>query len=291
VAISSNSRTDTSTERLLMPYFQANDGTSLFYRDWGTGLPVLFVSSAGLSSDMWQYQMVGLNEAGLRCVAYDRRGHGRSDDPGRGFDADTLADDLASLLHHLDLRAVVLVGHSMGSAEVIRYLTRHGDSRVSRIALVAASLPFLLKTEDNPDGVEAAAAEAVRAGWRTDLPQWVTDNAAAFFGEGLPGCETSILLQEWLLRDLLSTSLQAAIECNRNVVFGTDYRAEMRTVAVPTLIIHGDKDASCPLEITGAKAAELVPNNRLVVYENAPHGLFLTHVDQLNEDLVTFVKS
>lgn len=274
-----------------MPHFRASDDTRLFYRDWGTGSPVVFVSSAGLSSDMWQYQMLGLTEAGLRCVAYDRRGHGRSDDPGSGYTPDVLADDLAALLDQLDLRDVTLVGHSMGSAEVVRYLTRHGDARVSRIVLVGATTPFLHKTADNPDGVDGAAAEAVRASWRTDLPRWVTDNAAAFFGEGLAGCTTSPRLQEWLLRDLTRTSLQAAVECNRNVVFEADYRADVRAISIPTLLIHGDSDASCPLEITGAKTAELVPHSRLVVYANAPHGLFLTHVRRLNEDLLAFVTS
>ncbi|HEX3926245.1 MAG TPA: alpha/beta hydrolase [Streptosporangiaceae bacterium] len=272
-----------------MTYFQASDGTSLFYRDWGTGRPVLFVSSWGFSSAMWQYQMIALAEAGLRCIAYDRRGHGRSDDPGRGYTADALADDLAGLIDHLDLRELTLVGHSMGGAEIIRYLTRHGDDQIGGIALVAAALPFPRRTADNPDGIDDAAAEEVRRAWKRDLPGWVAQNAAPFFGVGFPGCDTSPALQDWAVRELGQASLQALVECNKAAI-ETDFRAEMREVRVPALIIHGDRDVSCPVEITGTKSARLIPHGRLVVYENAPHGIYLTHRDRLCRDLLDFAK-
>jgi non-heme chloroperoxidase len=272
-----------------MPRFQTADHTDLFYREWGDGDPVLFVSSAAVSSDWWQYQMLHLAEHGFRCVAYDRRGHGRSDDPGHGYDYDTLAGDLAALVEHLDLNDVTLVGHSMGGAEIVRYLTRHGADRVARIALVSATLPFLLQTDDNPDGFPLVAVEQVRAGWTRDYARWMDENAAAFFGEGLPGCEVSSGLREWAIRDMSRTSLQAVFECNRAVV-GTDFRPELAEVAVPTLVIHGDHDVSAPFELTGARTAQLVPGAELTVYTDAAHGLLFTHTDRLNDDLRGFAK-
>jgi non-heme chloroperoxidase len=271
-----------------MPFVDTRDHTSLLYRDWGTGKPVLFISSWALSSDMWQYQMVNLIDQGLRCIAYDRRGHGRSDDPGRGYDYDTLADDLAALIEHLDLHDVTLVAHSMAGGEVVRYLTRHGAGRVAGIVLLAATLPFPLKTSDNPDGIDGSLAEAVRASWKQDFTRWVAANRAPFFGEGLPGCDVSPAVQDWLVRDLEHASLQALVECNR-ATFETDFRAEMRAITVPTLIVHGDSDAGAPVALTGQKSAQLIPGSRLVVYENAPHGLFLTHRERLNADLLAFV--
>jgi non-heme chloroperoxidase len=264
------------------------DRHSLFFRDWGAGAPVLFCSSLGLSSCQFQYQMIHLADHGFRVIAYDRRGHGRSDDPGRGYDYDTLADDLATLIEHLDLHDVTLVGHSMAGGEIVRYLTRHGDARVARIALVSATLPFPLKTATNPAGVDASLFAAVTEQWRHDYGQWITDNTAAFFGDGLPGCSVSQPIRDWTIADLLSTSPIARFQCNRAVI-ETDFRAELREINTPTLIIHGDRDASIPVEISGALQAELIPGSRLIIYENAPHGLYLTHVDQLNADLASFV--
>lgn len=271
-----------------MPFVETHDRTRLFYRDWGEGKPVLFVSSWALSSEMWQYQMVNLTGHGLRCIAYDRRSHGRSDDPGRGFDYDTLADDLAALIAYLDLHDVTLVGHSMGGGEVVRYLTRHGSERVAGIVLLAATLPFPLKTADNPGGLDGSMVEKVRASWTEDFTRWVDANRGPFFGEGLPGCDVSASTQDWLIRQLLGASLQALVECNRAVV-ETDFRAELRSIGVPTLIVHGDTDASAPIDMTGRRSAALIPGSRLVVYENAPHALFLTHRERLNHDLLGFV--
>ncbi|TVT54649.1 alpha/beta hydrolase [Amycolatopsis rhizosphaerae] len=272
-----------------MPYFDAADGTRLFYRDWGTGQPVLLLASWGFGSAMWQHQMIHLADAGFRCLALDRRGHGRSDDPGSGYEFDTLADDVAALLDRLDLGQVTLVGHSMGGAEIVRYLTRHGTGRVKGVAMVAAALPFLLKTTDNPQGVDGTAAEEVRRGWRADLTRWLTHNAPPFFGAGLPGCEVSPGQQEWLLGMMTEASLKALVDCNKALT-ETDFRAEVAAITVPALIVHGDHDASTPLELTGERIADLVPHARFVVYENAPHGLFLTHREQLNEDLLAFAK-
>ena len=262
---------------------RTRDGAALYHRAWGAGAPIVFVHSWSMNSDMWRGQMLDLAARGARCIAYDRRGHGSSSDPGRGYDYDTLADDLAAVIEAYDLTGVTLVGHSMGCAEIVRYLTRHGASRVKGIVLLAPTTPFLLKTEDNPYGVDLAMFEAVRATWRADFPKWMEDNAPPFFRP-----ETSAATVRWLLAMTDRVSLQAAIECNHAVV-ETDFRAELPRIDVPTLIIQGDADASGPVEITGAPTAALVPGAELKVYEGAPHGLFVTDAARVNDDLAAFM--
>jgi non-heme chloroperoxidase len=264
-------------------FIERTDGTALFYRDWGAGQPIVFVASAGLPSGMWSYQMLPLVQAGYRCIAFDRRGHGRSSDPGRGYDFDTLADDLAAVLQTLDLRDVVLVGHSMGCAEITRYLTRHGTGRVARVALIAPTTPFLLKTPDNPQGVDEAVFEQLRAGWLLDYPQWLAANARPFV---VP--ETSDALIQWVIGMMLQTSLQAVLECNVAVT-GTDFRDELKRIDLPVLIVHGTADQSAPIDLTGRPTAKLLPYGELQVYPGAPHGVFLTHIERLNADLLRFV--
>jgi pimeloyl-ACP methyl ester carboxylesterase len=266
------------------PFIVTRDGASLFYKDWGNGKPIVFVHSWATNSDMWQYQMIHLTGQGLRCVAYDNRGHGRSSDPGQGYDYDTLAGDLAAALERLNLREVTIVGHSMGCGVVVRYLSRHGARRIARAALVAPTTPFILKTEDNPDGVDGRIFERLRAMWSKDFPKWLSDNARPFFSP-----ETSPEMIQWGLRMGMQTSLKAVIDCNRAVT-NTDFRAELPKITVPTLIIHGDADVSAPLELTARKTARLIPGSQLKVYEGAPHGLFITHMDRLNRDLHDFIK-
>ena len=162
-----------------MQTIKTNDGTRLYIKEWGNGAPVVFVHSWALNSDMWQYQTAEFAEHGLRCITYDRRGHGHSDQPSSGYDTDTLADDLAMVMNSLDVSNATLVGHSMGCGEIVRYLSRHGAKRVARIVLLAPTTPFLKQTPDNPEGIPAAAFEAVRATWSTDFPKWVEDNARA----------------------------------------------------------------------------------------------------------------
>jgi non-heme chloroperoxidase len=188
----------------------------------------------------------------------------------------------------LDLRGITLVTHSMASGEAVRYLSRHGAALVDRLVLLAPTTPFPLKTPDNPDGVDADFFADRRDEWRRDFAQWLTDNEAAYFGDGLPGCAVSPLLRDWTKADMLSTSLRAAIEFQRSGS-ETDFRDELAQLTVPTLIIHGDADASAPLALTGSRTAALVPDSRLIVYENAPHALYLTHRERLNRDLLAFV--
>lgn len=271
-----------------MPFVETADDVSLFYRDWGVGEPVVFCAAWALSSVALQYQMISALDSGRRVVAYDRRGHGRSDDPGWGYDYDTLADDLACVIDRLELRGVTVVAHSMASGEAVRYLTRHGDSTVARLVLLAPTTPFLLKTHDNPQGVDGHFFADRRGEWRRDFARWITENEGPYFGDGLPSCIASPLLREWTKADMLATSLQAVIEFQESAA-QTDFREELSRLAVPTLVIQGDADASAPLPLTGLRTAELVPNCRLIVYEHAPHGLYLTHRERVNRDLVSFM--
>ena len=266
---------------------RALDGTGLFHRDWGgEGPAVVLVASWSLPSDSWAYQMLALSEAGCRCVAYDRRGHGRSDDPGRGYGFDTLADDLAAVMEALDLRGATLVGFSMGTGEVVRYLTRHGAGRVARVALIGTTTPMLARASDNPGGVDPAVFESFRGeSLMRDFPGWIDDSMVPFVTP-----ETPQGLRNWGRDMALRTSAQALLECNRTLT-AADFRAELRDITVPTLVLHGEHDMTCPLELTGRPTAALVPGARLVVYEGAPHGLFLTHMDRLNADLLDLARS
>jgi len=267
-------------------FIETSDGVKLAYTDWGTGKPVVFVHAWALPSPMWDYQVGALSEQGLRCIAYDRRGHGRSSKPNFGYDCDTLADDLSTLLSELDLNGVTLVSHSFGSAEVVRYLSRHGAGRIAKIVLIApAALPFLTKTADNPNGIPAEQLEFFRTKvLQADFPNWLEDGKKAFFV-----AETSPSLRDWVKELMLSTPLPVAIETNRRIS-STDFRKELPGITVPTLIIHGDKDASAPIELTGRPTAALIPKAQFMVYEGAPHGIFLTHKDRLNADLLGFIK-
>jgi non-heme chloroperoxidase len=263
---------------------EASDGAQLFVRDWGTGPALVFLSGWGLPSDNWSYVMAPLSAGGCRCVAYDRRGHGRSSDPGRGYDYDTLADDLGSVLKALDLRNVTLVAHSMSGGEAVRYLTRRRTNRVARLVLVGTTLPYLTKTADNPDGVDPAFFEQFRGVLLKDFPKWLRDNARPSV---LP--ETSDALIEWGIRMMQETSMQAILECNRAMAT-TDFRAELPQLTLPTLLIHGDKDVSCPLPLSAAKVVKLLPHAQLKVY-SGPHSLQITHAASLREDLLAFMQS
>ncbi|MXP64460.1 alpha/beta hydrolase [Roseomonas sp. M0104] len=274
--------------------FRTRDGTALFHRDWppqgppqgASGPPVVFAASWSLPSDSWCYQMLALAEAGFRCVAYDRRGHGRSDDPGRGYDFDTLADDLAALLDHLDLRGATLVGFSMGCGEVLRYLTRHGAAgRVARAVLVGTTTPKLARAPDNPAGLDPALLESFRRDWlMRDFPGWIDANMEPFVSP-----ETPAGLRHWVRDMALRSSLQALLECHRTLA-AADFRAEARAIGVPVLLLHGERDITSPLDLTARPTAALLPDARLEIYEDAPHGLFLTHQARLNADLIAFAR-
>jgi pimeloyl-ACP methyl ester carboxylesterase len=270
-----------------MPYIQTHDRTSLFYTDSGAGRPMVFVASAWLDSRMWEFQIPYLVDHGFRCIAYDRRGHGRSDSSWGGFDYDTLADDLGTLLDHLDLHDLTLVSHSAGSGEIVRYLTRHGSARVAQIAIISGTTPCLMKRMDNPDGIALELVEADLAMRTADRPKWFADNAAGFFGAGLPGIRISPAFTEFVIRQCLDCSPRATVQFFLTG-FTSDLRDEVRALDVPALIVHGDRDIQAPLELCGHKTARLLQRSTLRVYENAAHGIFLTHAARLNADLLAF---
>jgi pimeloyl-ACP methyl ester carboxylesterase len=273
-----------------MPTLETDDGVELFYRDWGTGKPVVFCAGWTLSSAMWQAMMLPLTEAGYRCVAYDRRGHGRSDDPGSGYDYDTLADDLAALMGKLDLRDVCLVGHSMAGGELVRYVTRHGIDRLDRLVFIAPVPPKTLAAADNPDGFPAAAVAAVRQVWSADLGDWARAGAAGYFATQTPAGAVSRDVIDSTIRDMQRTSLQAAVECNKEIV-ASDFRAELSGLAVPVLYLHGELDVSFPIHLSSAAAVKLVPDSRMVTYPDAGHGLYVTHRDQLVREMRAFISN
>jgi non-heme chloroperoxidase len=263
---------------------RAKDGTEIFYRDWGSGVPLVFSASWALCSEMWAYQLAHFADRGYRCVALDRRGHGRSDIPSGGYDMDTLADDLATALDSLGLQDVVLIGHSMGAAEQLHYLARHGGSRVRKLALLAPAAPYIVQAPDNPYGAPTTYYEGQMALWRTDFPQWAEDNKAPFFTP-----QTSPAMMAWLIGQLVRTPPLVAIASFR-ALLQKDLRPGLARITCPTLILHGDKDAQMPLDITGRQVAAGIKGAELTVYEDAPHGLFVTHMAQVNRDLETFIR-
>lgn len=264
---------------------RAKDGTRLFHRDWGEGPAVVFASSWALSGEMWAYQVAHLADAGFRCIAFDRRGHGRSDVPGRGYDMDTLADDIAAVIDGLALKDVILVGHSMGGAEVVRYLGKHGTAKVRKVVLMAAVAPYVVQTPDNPYGAPMAFHEATLRRYATDFPGWAMENQAPFFT-----AETSPAMKEWLTDQLLATPVPVAVAAFKALI-GKDLRPDLPRIDRPTLVMHGDKDASAPLAITGERLAAGIQGAALEVYPGAPHGLFVTHMEQVNRDLEAFFRA
>ncbi len=272
-----------------MPTIEAKDGTRLFYKDWGSGPPVVLLHGWPLDADMWEYQMPALTQAGYRTIAYDRRGFGRSEQPWSGYDYDTFADDLKAVLDALDLQDVALVGFSMAGGEIARYMSRHGGARVAKAALVSAVTPFLLKTQDNPDGVEKSVFEGMVDGLRKDRPHFLAGFNKLFFGVGVFSSPASSELIDWAGRVAMLASPKATIDCVR--AFGeTDFRADMRAFTVPTLIIHGDADQTVPIKPSGEAASRAIPGARSIVYEGAPHAVPFTHAEQLTQDLLDFLK-
>jgi non-heme chloroperoxidase len=266
-------------------YIRIDDDTALHCRDWGTGAPLVFLSGWTLNADMWNYQTVPLVHEGFRCVAYDRRGHGRSSDPGRGYDYDTLADDLEMLLDTLGLTGVTLVGHSFASGEIVRYLSRHGARRVAGIVLLSpASTPYLLKTADNPNGIDASLFADSLDEMLTSFPDWIERRAQAYFAPG-----TSHAVIQWTADMMLSTSFYAAVHLNR-VQTSTDFRRELAHIDVPALVLHGDADASAPLELTGGPTAAALPHAVLKIYEGGTHGMYLNQAARVTADIAAFAR-
>ena len=284
--LSSISATQSTQNSLI----ETHDGTRLFYQDWGTGKPVVFVHGWGLGAAMWEYQTIALSALGLRCIAYDKRGCGRSERPNSGYDFDTFADDLAALIEQLDLEHVILVGFSAGGGDVARYLSRHGTDRVAKTILINTITPFILKTDDNPEGIDQSIFDTMIKALEFDRPQYMMASAPSFFGLGLPTVSISPELMQWGIDLALQASPKATIEMVR-AFYLTDFRSDLSAFTIPTLIIHGDRDLNHPISITGQKTAQAIPSSQFKIYEGAAHGLFVTHKEQLNRDLLVFIQS
>ena len=270
-----------------MSTFTTRDGVEIYFKDWGSGKPVLFSHGWPLDADMWDYQMHHLASHGYRAIAFDRRGFGRSDQPWNGYDYDTFADDIKELIEHLDLRDVTLVGFSMGGGDVSRYLARHGSARVAKLALLGAVTPLFGQKPDFPQGVDQGVFDGIRAGLLKDRAQFLADFAPIFYGTH-QGQEVSAGVFTQTLNIALLASLKGTLDCV-TAFSATDFRPDMAKIDVPTLVIHGDADQVVPFATTGKLAAEAIRGAELKVYAGAPHGFAVTHAEQLNRDLLAFV--
>ncbi len=257
-----------------MPNLTTADRTDIHYTDAGAGPTLVFTHSWGLNSGQWSEIVERLVHKGFRCVTYDRRGHGLSGEYAGEWTVDLLADDLAQVIEHLDLEDVTLVGHSLGCGEIVRYLSRHGSDGVSRAVFVAPQLPLLVKTADNPDGVDEEMLEAVIGELKRDVRQWCNDSAAAFVGPN----EVSPGIAEWTIDQIVAVPVETLVSTQRMGAHA-DYRAELAELDLPVLVLHGDADASTPIELTGRRTAALLPRAELIEVPGAAHGVYLTHPD------------
>jgi non-heme chloroperoxidase len=272
-----------------MNTFNTKDGTSIFYKDWGTGPAVTFSHGWPLSSDAWDAQMLFLGQQGYRVIAHDRRGHGRSGQTWQGNNMDQYADDLAELLQHLDVKNATLVGHSTGGGEVVRYIARHGLKRVAKVVLIAAVPPLMLKTEKNPGGLPLAVFDEIRAGVVKDRSQFFKDLSLPFYGYNNPGAKMSEGVRQEFWRLGMQSSIVGSYDCIK-AFSETDQTEDLKKIDVPTLVIQGDADKIVPIDDSGRLSAKLVRNGRLKVIPDAPHGLCTTHADVINQELLAFLR-
>lgn len=271
-----------------MPFITASDEVRLFYNDWGHGKPVVLIHGWPLNSDMWEYNARHLAESGCRVIAYDRRGFGRSDQPWSGYDYDTLAADLRVIVETLDLRDAALVGFSMGGGEVARYLARYGTDRVTKAALIAAVTPFMLKTPGNPGGADKSLFDGFVDDLAKDRPHFLNGFGKKFFGAGMLNFEVSSDILNWAQGMALMASPKATIDCVR-AFSETDFRQDLSAFKLPTLIVHGTKDATVPIDLSGRATAKLLPDAEFIEYDGEPHALTFTAKDRLNADLARFL--
>ncbi len=272
-----------------MPYIKTKNENpvNLFYTDLGKGKPVIFIHGWPSSHAMWEYQLAELPKK-YRCIAYDRRGFGNSDKPWNGYDYDTLADDLNAIIETLNLSEVTLVGFSMGGGEVVRYTSKYGSAKLSKIVLVSAVTPFMLKTPDNEGGLPKKIFEEMVEGIKKDRPKYLTDFGKNFFGVSILSNTVSDELLQWAHSLTLPATQRSTVECVKSFS-ETDFRIDCSSINIPTLIIHGDDDKIVPIDLSARESAKLIKNAELKIYEGAPHGLYITEKDRLNEDLIQFI--
>lgn len=273
-----------------MSRIKTKDGTEIFYRDWGSGQPVVFSHGWPLTGDAFEDQVFFLASRGYRCIAHDRRGHGRSSQPWQGNDMDTYANDLAELTEALDLKNAIHVGHSTGGGEVARYIGRHGTKRVAKAVLIGAVPPLMLKTEANPGGLPMKAFDDIRAAVVADRSQFFKELTMPFYGYNRPSAKVSEGVRDSFWLQGMMAGFPAAYFCIK-AFSETDQTEDLKKISVPTLILHGDDDQIVPIGASALRSSKLVKNATLKVYKGAPHGMCTTHKDQVNEDLLGFIKS
>lgn len=274
-----------------MHYLTVGKDTSnevkIYYKDWGKGQPIVFSHGWPLSADAWEDQMIFLASHGYRCIAHDRRGHGRSSQPWDGYDMNTFADDLLALIEALDLSDVILVAHSMGGGEVARYVGRHGTKRISKIALISAVPPLMIKTDKNPGGLPIETFNEIRTAILTDRSQYFEDLSTLFYGANRPGSKVSQGLCDTFWLQGVNAALKAVHDCVK-AFSETDFTDDLRKFDIPTLIIHGDDDQIVPIDDSARLSAKLIKNAKLKIYKGGSHGICSTHKNEINKDLLDF---
>jgi non-heme chloroperoxidase len=270
-----------------METIRTKDGTNIYYKDWGKGQPIVFSHGWPLSADDWDAQMLYFGDRGYRVIAHDRRGHGRSTQTWGGNDMDTYADDLAALTEKLDLKDAIHVGHSTGGGEVARYIGRHGTKRVAQAVLISAVPPLMLKTDKNPGGLPLSVFDDLRAALAANRPQFYKELTLPFYGYNRPGAKISEGIREhWWLQGMIGGA-KAHYDCIK-AFSETDFTEDLKKFDVPTLILHGDDDQIVPIGAAGLMSAKIVKNATLKVYPGYPHGMFTTHADEINAEMLSF---